>query len=188
MSRPPVVVVPVDERNLKSFADLWREAKLEQGAPADVIARVTDDDRLVSVIRRSDVHCYLASVEERPVGLVAAVQSPFGLVEGPAVAIDQIYVTPTARRLGIARHLLGAVTTLAERLDCHCVVSHVPAQHREANRFFARLGFSSQVVRRATSTSALRRRLAGDMPRASLEVVLQRRRSLRARARTDVAS
>ena len=57
------------------------------------------------------------------------------------------------------------------------------ALHREANRFFARLGFSSQMVRRVTTVSALRRRLGQDEPRHhSIEALLHRRRSLRARA------
>jgi hypothetical protein len=44
------------------------------------------------------------------------------------------------------------------------------------------LGFSSQIVRRVTSTGALRRRIGVDEPRLSLEQMLNRRRSLRARA------
>ena len=50
-------------------------------------------------------------------------------------------------------------------VGCEQIGCNVPGQHREANRFFARLGFSSQVVRRVTTTGALRRRLGGDEPR-----------------------
>ena len=46
-------------------------------------------------------------------------------------------------------------------------MSNVPAQSREANRFFARWGFSSVVVRRVVSTSVLRRRLTPARARSS---------------------
>ena len=118
-----------------------------------------------------------------PFGFVVATHSPFsGLTEAPSVAIDQIYVMPRARRHGVARHLLAAVTAYAEKVGCEQIGCNVPSQHREANRFFARLGFSSQIVRRVTSTGALRRRIGVDEPRLSLEQILNRRRSLRARA------
>ena len=78
--------------------------------------------------------------------------------------------------------LLAAVTAYAEKQGCEQIGCNVPSQQRDANRFFARLGFSSQVVRRVTSTSALRRRLSADEPRISLDQILHKRRSLRARA------
>jgi hypothetical protein len=44
---------------------------------------------------------------------------------------------------------------------------------RESNRFFARLGFSPLVMRRAIATASLKKRLAGEIERA------ERRRRLR---------
>ena len=105
-----------------------------------------------------------------------------GLIEAPSVSVDQLYVVPESRRSGVAHALLSRAAGFAETLGCEQVATCVPAQAREANRFFARLGFSSHVVRRVTPTSALRRRLAGEEPRAGLDQVLSRRRSLRARA------
>ena len=105
-----------------------------------------------------------------------------GLIDAPSVSVDQLYVVPESRRSGVAHALLSRAAGFAETLGCEQVATCVPAQAREANRFFARLGFSSYVVRRVTPTSALRRRLAGVEPRAGLDQVLSRRRSLRARA------
>jgi hypothetical protein len=84
---------------------------------------------------------------------------------------------------------MTAVALYADSRGCDQIGCTVPSQHREANRFFARLGFSSQVVRRVTSVAALRRRLGQDEPRHnSIEALLHRRRSLRARATANADS
>jgi len=79
--------------------------------------------------------------------------------------------------------LLSAAATYADRLGADQIACAVPAQGRDANRFFARLGFAPDVMQRVTTTSALHRKLAtGDEPHPALDRLLQRRRSLRARA------
>jgi GNAT superfamily N-acetyltransferase len=150
----------------------------------EVAARAASEGRVHSALARADVQAFVAVADGgQAVGFVVANHSPFsGLAESPSVAIDQLYVTPTARRHGVARHLLAAVTTYAEQVGCEQIGCNVPSQHREANRFFARLGFNAQIVRRVTSTGALRRRISVDEPRQSTEQLLHRRRSLRARA------
>ncbi|HET8981981.1 MAG TPA: GNAT family N-acetyltransferase [Pedococcus sp.] len=184
MSRPVVSVKRVAAELEPSFTDLWVTSRVEYGVSPEVAARAASDGRLRAALDRKDVRAFLALGDGGdPVGFVVATHSPFsGLTEAPSVAIDQIYVMPRARRHGVARHLLAAVTAYAETLGCEQIGCNVPSQHREANRFFARLGFSSQIVRRVTSTGALRRRIGVDEPRLSLEQILNRRRSLRARA------
>ena len=83
----------------------------------------------------------------------------------------------------VGRALLTAVSRYAERQGCEHLTSAVPAGDREANRFFARLGFAPETVRRVASAATLQRKLSGESrsPRASLDL-LQRRRDLRARA------
>ncbi|HNV41534.1 MAG TPA: GNAT family N-acetyltransferase, partial [Ornithinibacter sp.] len=76
---------------------------------------------------------------------------------------------------------LAAVLSTAERSGCEVVVSNVPTASRDANRFFARLGFASVITRRVVSTSALRRKLAPESVETGHEL-LRRRRSLRSRA------
>lgn len=184
MSRPVVSVRRVAAELEPSFTDLWVTSRVEYGVSPEVAARAASDGRLRAALDRKDVRAFLALGDGGdPVGFVVATHSPFsGLTEAPSVAIDQIYVMPRARRHGVARHLLAAVTAYAEKVGCEQIGCNVPSQHREANRFFARLGFSSQIVRRVTSTGALRRRIGVDEPRLSLEQILNRRRSLRARA------
>ena len=184
MSRPVVSVKRVAAEHEPSFTDLWVASRVEYGVSPEVAARAASDGRLRAALDRQDVRAFLALGDRgEPVGFVVATHSPFsGLTEAPSVAIDQIYVVPRARRHGVARHLLAAVTAYAEKVGCEQIGCNVPSQHRDANRFFARLGFNSQIVRRVTSTGALRRRIGVDEPRLSLEQILNRRRSLRARA------
>ena len=88
------------------------------------------------------------------------------------MSVDQLYVVPESRRTGVRHTPCCRAAGFAETLGCEQVATCVPTQAREANRFFARLGFSSHVVRRVTTTSALRRRLAGEEPRPGLDQVL----------------
>jgi GNAT superfamily N-acetyltransferase len=138
-------------------------------------------------LARSGVRAYVAVTENKPVGFIVLTRGPLSfLSESQCVSIDEIFVLPDARRSGAARALLNAAATYADRLGADQIASTVPAQDRDANRFFARLGFPSDVVRRVTTTTALRRKLAfGDEPHPALDRLLQRRRSLRAHARAS---
>ena len=63
---------------------------------------------------------------------------------------------------GSGKALLAAASRYADRNGCDHLVSAVPAQDRELNRFFARLGFAPETVRRVTSSAVLQRKLAGE--------------------------
>lgn len=182
MTRPPVIVKRVSQEHLHDFTELWMTAKVESGVSQEAAARGASEGRVAACLDRDDVRAYIAVIDDRTVGYAVVTLAPFsGLAEAPSVAIDQLYVTRASRKQGVARQLLHVVTVYAEKLGCEQLVGNVPAHHRDANRFFARLGFSSQVVRRVTTTAQLRRRLGGDVPRQPLDQLLQRRRSLRAR-------
>ncbi len=184
MGRPAISVKRVDEDSEHAFTELWMAARVDAGVSPEVAARAASEGRISSALHRDDVRAYVAMSEGRAVGYAVAAVSPFSaLTEAPCMTIDQLWVLPESRRHGVARHLMGAMTLYADGQGYEQIGCNVPAQHRDANRFFARLGFNSQVVRRITSVSALRRRLGTDEPRHhSLEVLLHRRRSLRAKA------
>jgi len=135
-------------------------------------------------LARDDVRAFLAIMDERPVGYIVLSRRPMSfLIDSPCASIEQIFVSQESRRSGAARALLIAAAKYADQLGAEQIASSVPAHAREANRFFARLGFSSYVVRRVTTTSALRRRLApAEDLQPALDQVLQRRRWLREQA------
>ena len=190
MSRPSISVRRVGQDEERSFAELWMASRVEAGVSPEVASRAASEGRITAALHREDVRAYIALSDGQAVGFAVAATSPFSaLTEAPCVTIDQLYVSPEQRKHGVARQLMSAVTLYADSRGCEQIGCNVPAQHREANRFFARLGFSSQVVRRITTVSALRRRLGTDeRHHASLEQLLHRRRSLRARARATAGS
>jgi GNAT superfamily N-acetyltransferase len=183
VSRPQFTVRRVTPELEADFTLLWAASCLEPRAGS--AARAASGDRVAVALARDDVHAYLAGADGQPVGYIVLTHRPLSfLSESQCVSIDEIFVVPEARRGGAARALLNAAATFADRLGVDQIASRVPVQDREANRFFARLGFSSHVVRRVTTTTALRRKLAtGDEPHPALDRLLQRRRSLRAHAK-----
>ena len=183
MSRPAVTVRPVSPSLHPEFTGLWLAARVEAGSSPESASRAVSEGRVAAALAREDVRAYLAFVDGEAVGYMVLTHSPLsGLTDSPCVSIDQLYVAEGARRQGAARALLTAAATYAERFGADQVATCVPAQGRDANRFFARLGFSSYVVKRVTTTVSLRRKLAGEDVRRGHDQVLQRRRSLRARA------
>jgi GNAT superfamily N-acetyltransferase len=184
MSRPAISVRRVSEDLERPFTELWMSSRVVAGSSPEVVARAASDGKIAAALQRDDVRAYVAFADGRPMGFAVAATSPFSaLTDEPCLTIDQIYVAPDARRHGVARHLMSAVMLYADSRGCEQIGCNVPTQHRDANRFFARLGFSSQVVRRITTVAALRRRLGTDEQRQhALETLLHRRRSLRARS------
>lgn len=181
MARRTVDVRAVDPGDLRDLSGLWLAAKVDAGTSKDVCVRTLADGHFAGALRRPGVQAFIARLDSEPVGYVITSDNPFGLAPGPEVAIEQLWVGPDARRHGVAKALLGAVLGAAERAGCEVVVSNVPTTSRDANRFFARLGFASVVVRRVVSTSALRRKLAPETVETGHEL-LRRRRNLRHRA------
>ena len=182
VSRPLFAVRRVTPELEPDFTALWTAACVESCAV--LAARAASEERVALAFARDDVRAYLAFTDGLPVGYILLTCSPLSfLTDSQRVSIEQIFVVFEARRGGAARALLNAAATYADSLGADQIAGLVPVQGREANRFFARLGFSSDVVRRVTTTSALHRKLAtGDETHPALDRLLQHRRSLRARA------
>lgn len=187
MSRAPIVVHAVTPDDADAFVGLWLAGRVEQGGSLDAASRHAADGKVTAALRRPEVHAYVATRDEVPVGYVVLAERLFGLSEVSDIAIDQLFVVKDARRQGVAHQLLATAISQAERTGCERIISHVPAADREANRFFARLGFGSSVIRRVTTTSALRRKILGGADVSAFDNVLRRRRTLRAHGRTRSA-
>jgi GNAT superfamily N-acetyltransferase len=171
------------EEDLESLARLWVTATsaylsgdVASGSPS-MAATLRD------ALQRECVEVYVARADQHDVGFVVLSRGPLlPLLDDVSVSIEHLYVVPDARRLGVGHALLARATARAEQLGASQIATTVPAPGRDAQRFFARLGFGPFVVRRVTSVSNLRRRLSWeDHPR--LDATVLRRRSLRARSR-----
>jgi len=185
VARPSVVIRRVDKVGGDVVCELWRKAREAGEIGADNAGRKISDDSVLAALARPDTVAFIASSDATPVGYVVVSDctlNPFS--DSGCVAVEQLYVEPSARRQGVAKALMGAVATYADRHGADQVACNVPSQGKDANRFFARLGFAPHVVRRLTSTAALHRKLAGSVEggRYSLEQVLVRRRAARVKA------
>ncbi|EWT02890.1 GCN5 family acetyltransferase [Intrasporangium oryzae NRRL B-24470] len=183
MGRAVVTVHPVEPGLHAQFIELWITHRIEGGTTPEAARRLALDGTLRTALQRNDIAAFIAFMDQRPVGYIVIADSTRSLlVVSPCVSVDMLYVVADVRRHGVGRALLAAAARYAERRGAEHIASTVPAQDREANRFFARIGFAAETVRRVTPVAALKRRLGGECPsqRRNLEALLQRRRDVRA--------
>jgi len=186
VARTSIVVQPVttaDERDV--LTQLWLSASVESGVSPEVASRKASQGTVAVALQRPDVHGYLAYLDGRPAGFLVATESVMRFGECDELVIEQIFVAGDARRQGVARALLHTATGVAERLGFDRIGSAVPATARDANRFFARLGFGPTVTRRVASVSAVRRRVAPSEGSGARDRLLHLRRTMRAKGRTQ---
>ena len=187
MPRSPVSVrrVTADAApgDIESLACLWVAARstLVAGEALGTTAGVAASLRVA--LGREEVEVFVARADQHDVGFVVLSRGPLlPLLDDVCISIEHLFVVPEARRIGVGHALLARATARAEQLGATQIATSVPAPGREAQRFFARLGFGPFVVRRVTTVQTLRRRLSWeDHPR--LDATVLRRRSLRARSR-----
>lgn len=184
-----VTVEPLSADGLDSFADVWIERREESGLSREAAQRAAANGRLARAVQRDGVVVFVATVEGLPVGYAWVYdQATSILLDAPSMAIEEIFVRPEWRRRGVARSLLLSVGSHAQRLGAEHITSSVPTHARDANRTFARLGFAPQTTRRVAPTSLLMRRLRGGQSSPLENLMLNRRRSLRARIRREDAA
>jgi GNAT superfamily N-acetyltransferase len=185
MSRPPVDVARVGPDDLDEVLDLWSVARQEtaRGNRASAAQPREAKDRLIAALQAEEFQMVIARWAGNPAGYALMRVLPSApLLDGSVLEVDHLFVLPQLRRHGIARALLMAVAGIAERHGADQILTSAPPGARDTHRYLARLGFSQVLVRRAVSTTVLRRRLTGESRRSGLEDLLSRRRSLRARA------
>lgn len=174
----------VDERSIDAVCDLWVQQR-EERAPTELALRRITPDLVRAALARPETVAFTALLDGAPVGYVVLSDcslDPFS--DSACVSVDHLYVAKDARRKGVARALMSAVATFADRHGADQIACSVPSAIRDSNRFFARLGFSPYTTRRVTLTAALQRRLVGDTAesRFALDQMLARRRVARIRA------
>lgn len=113
---------------------------------------------------------------EEPLGMaLLTVASANALLDLPAVHMSHAVVADRHKRRGAGKALVAAAASFAESQGLDQIVVSVNPSSRDANRFFARLGFAPMAVRRVAPLGVVRRRLAQDDTRAASEHVVRRR-------------
>ena len=114
--------------------------------------------------------------DDEPLGMALLTVAPANaLVDIPAVHMSHAVVSDRHKRRGAGRALVGAAATYAEQHGIDQLVVSVHPGSRDANRFFARLGFAPLAVRRTAPVAAVRRRLTAVEPRPVADHVVRRR-------------
>lgn len=186
MARTPVKVRPATQADLPDllqFAEELRDqllpapdpARARGGAPA---ARSALVERYCGALEDPDRHLVIAVGEDdQPLGMALfTVASANALLDLPAVHMSHAVVSDRHKRRGAGKALVAAVTAFAEERGLDQIIVSVHPGSREANRFFARLGFAPLAVRRVASVGVVRRRLAGSDVRPAEHVVRRRPR------------
>ncbi len=164
MARSRVRVGPAEQADLPGVVELWRQMR---GAVARM-ARLTPEPTLADAQRvLADVELdraarlVVARLDDQVVGMAHLSARPIAARhDARAVHVDYLCVRAGSRRSGVGRALLGAAVAFAETVGAEHVVVNVAPSLREANRFYARLGFGPVFVRRMVGVAVLRRKLA----------------------------
>ncbi|MDT4996748.1 MAG: hypothetical protein QOD45_816 [Pseudonocardiales bacterium] len=190
MARMSVRVRPADPADVPALVALAKSYDLGRGIFSGRPLQDTSvehlTERLQEIVhsaRAGDGRTMLVAVDESSdevVGLVVARPGNMGAIDlTPALHVTHLLVAPKHRRRGVGRALLSAVVCAAEETGCWHVIATVGSGSREANRYFARLGFAPLVLHRVTSTVGLRRSL-GMSHTTDRTAVLRRARLVRA--------
>lgn len=196
---------PDDLAVLLAFGDELREQLAPvaggRGGPDSRPGRALSEERAVleqrylAAIADPERHLVLCvRAGDEPLGMALLTVAPANaLLDLPAVHLSHAVVPGRHRRRGAGKALVAAAVEHAEALGIEQIVVAVNPGSREANRFFARLGFAPLAVRRVAAVPTVRRRLAevqtplgGDLRRRPRRVVPARVRPALPHARVQV--
>lgn len=137
--------------------------------------------RFAGVIADPDQRLLVAEDADGLAGMVlCSIGTSSTLEPAPAVVLSHLTVSSSSRRGGVGRVLVAAATNWAADLGIDHVRVAVYSSSREANRFFARLGFAPVSVNRVAPVAGLRRILGAEVPAAEADSGdIARRRRLR---------
>ena len=92
-----------------------------------------------TALARTDVVVFLAFDGDQPVGYVSTMRRFHLWTAADIIALDDLYVRPEARNLGIGRDLMHAVADIAAPEDL-TIVWGAQISNDAAHRFYRRLG------------------------------------------------
>lgn len=144
---------------------------VDPGLPARGLA-----ERLHAALDVDDCRVLVADPGDGPIGVAVVCAVSLGPLSGErALQISHLVVDASARRHGVGRALMAAAVSTGQEWELETVVAGVYPALREAQRFYARLGFAPLAVRRVTPLAGLQRRLAVASRRTLVQDVTRRR-------------
>jgi len=138
------------------------------------------ETRYLEALADPDRHLVLAVTEDgEALGMALFSVAPSNaLLDTPALHVSHAVVSDRHKRRGAGKALVAAAAAFADERSLEQIIVSVHPGSRDANRFFARLGFAPLAVRRVAPTSVVRRRLQTADSRTSEHVVRPRPRRI----------
>ena len=153
-----ITVRDVTADDLVALMPLWEEIEAEN-AGLDVSVLLSR----IEMVESENFRLLTAWDGDQAVGITMVTMADVGTwTELPAVQLSGLHVLSKARHRGVGKALLNAALSCADEWGCNNLVVTVPPASREANRFFARLGFAPIATKRIVDTEALRRKVSGE--------------------------
>ncbi|KGM14466.1 GNAT family N-acetyltransferase [Cellulomonas bogoriensis] len=183
--RTGVEVSPAEPQDVEHLAGLCLRARSESSLASQICSADQGDvARQIGALTGAPGGVVLtARLEGTVVGLLLArVLGPSPFTEEVSLAVEAVYVDAAHRRRGVGHALMVGATHAARQAGAESVYAAPIPGARGMQRFFVRLGFTPAAAHRVVSTSALERRLAGDVAKGrvgALEDLIARRRRLR---------
>ncbi len=182
MSRQPVSMRQATIGDVPFLVELWSDMLRR----ADRQDQVSDLEAIVKEAAESpERQLLVAEYAGEPAGAVLLRVTPMTPLNlEPAVQALAPHVTPSLRGKGIGSALMEAAVLWAEELGVSHITTAAPSSSRSGNRFMARLTLGPQAVLRASTTHAVRLKLAALQPssaRLTDRLAPRRRRVLAAR-------
>lgn len=184
MPRTALLVRPATGDDLPALLEFGDELRDQLILPADGArsrgtapsARAGMEQRYREALADPSRHLVLVTgSDDEPLGMALfTVASTNALVDLPAVHMSHAMVADRHKRRGAGKALVAAAVAFAEERGLEQLVVSVPPGSRDANRFFARLGFAPLAVRRVAPVAQVRRHLAQPESR-SLDAVASHR-------------
>jgi ribosomal protein S18 acetylase RimI-like enzyme len=173
VTRAAVTIRGATADDIPALLDLWsqlREQAPRRGArPITPAVLESVEQRYVAAIDEPNCRLLVATLEDVVAGMaLLGVSSASALLDTPAVQVSHMCVADRYRRRGVGKALVTAAAAYADECGVEQVMVSVYPQQRDANRFFARLGFAPMVVRRVAMVSVLRRQLAASNGRSMM--------------------
>lgn len=167
-----IVVRDVAQDDLVALMPIWEEIQAENyGLNVDALIA-----RIELSLSQNGFRLVVAWDGKEAVGLASISLSDIGTwSEAPAIQVSGLHVLSTSRHRGVAKGILNAALASAESWGCNAIVASVPPLSREANRFFARLGFAPVSTFRVADAGSLRRKISAQPRRVT--VARMRRRT-----------
>lgn len=180
MSRPPVVTRLASPADTVELVDLLGELRevdgreslaVDPGLPADDV-----EGRLLRALADPAYRVVVATQDGELVGMAVLAAVSLGpLTDERALTVSHLVVRRGFRRRGAGHALLAVAASYADEIGVDLVLVGAYPALREANRFYARLGFAPLSVRRVAHVSTLRRRLATPRQRSIIDDISRRR-------------